>query len=984
MSPTTGGTSDEDEESYNAIVGGKTITTSLEDFRERRQFTVISLNARSINNKFQEIRDATHKINPSVLCIQETWGRNTQTDYSVRGYHAPVFKTRQSQSMNAGGGVAFWIRKDISFTTVNSPFIEKEIETLATRIPSMNLLIINVYRGFGNIDNHLQVLTTFIDDYTDKHRSTEILMVGDFNVDLSTSTDKSERLLEVMTDRGIIQLISEPTRETSSSSTIIDHVYLKSSKKVSTLVIMTDISDHYITATLFPGRSKRPEKLKITKRWFNDEAYEQIRLLLKSENWNKIQTLSTDEATNHLIRQITIYMDIICPVETKEMSSKPINNWMTQGIRISQKRANAMYVKFKKARDNTQFAAEYKTYKSILKRVINEARNSYYAEKIAKAGTASRQLWQIVNEVVDRKQTQHKMPDTFTVNGKTISSKKEIANEFNRYFASIGTDMASQLPTVDGYEEYLNLHPFSQFKLTEVTEEEVAKIMKNQKPKLSCGLDSINNKIVKICSEELAKPMSIIINKSIKTGYVPTAFKVARIIPLYKKNAPDQCGNYRPVSLLSALSKILEKVVCHQMMLFMKDNRLICDKQFGFREKNQTIHVIQYMMNYVSANATKNQPVISTFIDLSKAFDCLQYDKLFKKMQYLGFANHTINWFRSYLSNRTQITEIDGVRSTELNMQLGVPQGSILGPILFLIYVNDINNCSTEGDFIKFADDTTVLTTGETLHIAVSRMNTAMQNVELWFKRNKLNLNPSKTRYMVINHKTQETQLVKIGEEYLERVWKEGNEKSFKLVGIWVDEDLSWAEHIDKLGKKINSAIYGLSKSQRSLNATSKKLLYSGLIHSHLVYGLPIWGFAKKYRTKRLQTKQKQALRKVYNLKYRDHTHNYFANSKILKFDDLFQHTTISYIQSGLYHNSPNHIQKLWSMKEVGRPNLRGTHQFLNSDISPRQWINDLPPNGQARMWNTDKLDRRLKPSIFKHRHKKAILDRYTDEMEDK
>ena len=350
-------------------------------------------------------------------------------------------------------------------------------------------------------------------------------------------------------------------------------------------------------------------------------------------------------------------------------------------------------------------------------------------------------------------------------------------------------------------------------------------------------------------------------------------------------------------------------------------------------------------------------------------------------MQYLGFTQSTVQWFRSYLEGRLQVTEIDGIRSNQIPMQLGVPQGSILGPILFLIYVNDINNCNSDCEFTKY--DTTVLTTGNDLDEAVSNMNKVMVDVDLWFKRNKLNLNPSKTRYMILNHKTDSTNFVKIGNEYLERVWKHGNETSFKLVGIWVDEDLSWYDHIDKLCRKINSAVYGLNKSRRSLNANSRKLLYSGLIHSHLVYGLPIWGFAKQNKLKLLKTKQKLALHKVCNLKARDHTHKYFQHARILKFDDLFEHATMCYIQSGLHHTSPNHIQKLWSVRENDRPGLRNTQPNLNSHISNRQWINNLPPNGQARLWNNNTLDRQLKPSIYKSKNKTRILNRYQEEAED-
>ena len=199
---------------------------------------------------------------------------------------------------------------------------------------------------------------------------------------------------------------------------------------------------------------------------------------------------------------------------------------------------------------------EYKKYKKILDNVCRESIRRFYNNRLQQAGTNGREIWSIINEVSDRKCCKHKMPGTFKDCGKVITGEKDIANGFNKYFASIGTDMANSLPTADGYKKYLRPNTHSLFHLQAVQREEVAKIMKNQKSKLSCGLDTINNKI---CHEELSEPMTIIINKSMESNYVPSLFKIARIITQYKKNSADEFGNYRPVSLLSAPSKILEK-----------------------------------------------------------------------------------------------------------------------------------------------------------------------------------------------------------------------------------------------------------------------------------------------------------------------------------------------------------------------------------------------------------------------------------------
>ena len=188
---------------------------------------------------------------------------------------------------------------------------------------------------------------------------------------------------------------------------------------------------------------------------------------------------------------------------------------------------------------------------------------------------------------------------------------------------------------------------------------------------------------------------------------------------------------------------------------------------------------------------------VATYIDLSKAFDCLQYKQLFTKITALGFTKRTLNWFKSHLSKRVQYTEINGKLSQHLDVELGVPQGSILSPVLFLIYVNDINNSCSDANFVKFADDTTNLTSGASLQEALEKMNESLTKVDSWFKKNKLNLNPGKTRYMIFNCNTEDTKLVRINDTFIERVWEKGKEKSFKLVSIHVDKNLKWNHHIN-------------------------------------------------------------------------------------------------------------------------------------------------------------------------------------------
>ena len=282
----------------------------------------MSLNARSVNDKFQKIKVIAHDLTPSFLCIQETWGKNSTADYSIKGFHKPIFKVRNSQGMNARGGVAIWVKDNISFTELNSPFMEKEIETITIYLPAFKLTIANDYRGFGNAEAAITKLTDFLDELRDGYDKTT---VGDFNIDLLTDSKDSDVLTTVMADRGFRQIINKPTRMTSTSDTLINHSFVRTDKIFTSAVIITDISDLSFTLTLFDKVQGDSKKEKVTKRWLNIEDYKHIQLFLREEKWGKLQKMNINTATKYLIDKINGIIDIFSLVEMKELSTRPIN-----------------------------------------------------------------------------------------------------------------------------------------------------------------------------------------------------------------------------------------------------------------------------------------------------------------------------------------------------------------------------------------------------------------------------------------------------------------------------------------------------------------------------------------------------------------------------------------------------------------------------------------------------------------------------------
>jgi exonuclease III len=265
------------------------------------KISVLSLNAQSINNKFQVIRDVTYQIQPIILAIQEIWGKNDSTDYSISSYHKPEMRARAGGN-NAGGGVGIWIRKDLDFEIIKSPFIEKEIETITVHIPTLDIILINVYRPFGNYDNFIAELSSHISDCRKTFSHSDIMVAGDFNVDLDKQDRISHDLIDTMSMSGFIQQVTLPTRITDSSASRIDHFYSNSRKKLVSNVIAIDISDHLPTLTHYLDWKHKRGKIEITKRWIKTDDYGKIDTMLKGYSWTEMSNLDLEGKTNFLIK----------------------------------------------------------------------------------------------------------------------------------------------------------------------------------------------------------------------------------------------------------------------------------------------------------------------------------------------------------------------------------------------------------------------------------------------------------------------------------------------------------------------------------------------------------------------------------------------------------------------------------------------------------------------------------------------------------
>ena len=377
---------------------------------------------------------------------------------------------------------------------------------------------------------------------------------------------------------------------------------------------------------------------------------------------------------------------------------------------------NCMYKKLKTTHpDSAEFEAlkiNLPMYNKILKRNIKMAKSTYYQASFSKYKNNIKGTWSVIKEVLNKTQNTPDYPDYFKLDGCVIADKITIANQFNTYFSSIGTKLVSQIPANNGkyFKDYLH-SPVNnvnfKFKLIDI--ENKVNLIDGLKTKSSCGHDGSSVKMLKQIKYEISSSITLIINQSLTTGIFPERLKIAKVIPIYKKDDVKMFENYRPISILPAISKILEKTIFNQLHDYFQDNKLYSKNQFGFRRNHSTEYAALELIDRVILDMDKSEIPFSIFIDPSRAFDTLDHNILINKLQYYGIKCTALDLFQSYLSNRRQYFQFGNNKSDTTEITTGVPQGSILGPQLFIIYINDIIKFSTLFYTIIYADDTTLV-----------------------------------------------------------------------------------------------------------------------------------------------------------------------------------------------------------------------------------------------------------------------------------
>ena len=474
---------------------------------------------------------------------------------------------------------------------------------------------------------------------------------------------------------------------------------------------------------------------------------------------------------------------------------------MTAGLVASSRTKDRLYKKWHKTRSVAD-EIKYKSYRKLFKQVANAAEASYCKNQFDTQINTVKQLWTNLNKMFSFHKNKCKtVISNLKLDNKTVTNSKDICNGLNDYYCSIGqklVDLIEKNGSAD-FTQYCPLPNMNSMFCNPIDPHEIYNIIMTFKNNKSPGYDNIGPSILKEICPEITNPLAHIFNLSFTTGVVPDSLKLAKVIPVYKKGEKNEPGNYRPISLLSVFDKVLEKLMSYRLSNYLQQNKILYEFQFGFRKHYSTILALMEVIDNIYYHLDQHEYVIGIFLDLQKAFDTVNHDILLYKLYNYGIRGVVYQWFKSYLCKRRQFTSLGDSVSCVGHITTGVPQGSVLGPLLFLLYVNDICYAVPDTKIKLFADDTNLFLYDKNLNNLYKKASQSLHQLFEWFVANKLSLSIDKTCYSVFGIKLTDLQNMelKINGCCIRLV------ESCKYLGIIIDRDLNWREHIDYVYKKI-------------------------------------------------------------------------------------------------------------------------------------------------------------------------------------
>ena len=827
-------------------------------------------NVNGLETKFQNLHSffASLSVDLDIITFTETSNQDPHDEFKsnikLDGYN--LYST---STLTSKGGAAIFSKK--TFYTVERQDLKvknEHYESIWIEIKNKNcknVICGTIYRHphdtndiYNDFLAHLETILIKLS----KEKKT-IYLSGDFNSDLLKyeNVHNYRKFYDLLSSYGLFPMILLPTRVTKDSATIVDNIFTNNiDNSLSSGNITTDFSDHYSQIISVKNQKIDLKSITLYKRDYSNFSDESFRDDVSIQNFN------TDlEDVNEQFQDFYFKLQgcverhaplkKLTPKETK-LKQKP---WITSELIKMIKIKNKLFNRKKRQPDNVNIKLLYNVFRNRVNRELIKSKKSYYTKYFEDNNNNSKKIWEGIKSIINTKNPKGTSIDQLKVENKIIDNPIEIAETVNNFFANIGSNTEKDIPNnpVIKPESYLKNRNQQNFIIGNITHNEILEIINKLDNKCS-GPHSIPNNLLKITADLIIEPLHKIISNSFNSGKFPDPLKISKVIPIHKGNSSEEVNNYRPISLLSIFDKIIEKLVHKRLYNFLEQNNILYHNQFGFRKNNSTTYALLQITEKIKETIENRKFGCGIFIDLRKAFDTVNHTILLKKLEHYGVRDTEYNWFESYLSNRKQYVFVNGISSEIRNITSGVPQGSVLGPLLFLIYINDLPNISNIFNFYLFADDTNIYYEDHTPEKLEKVINKELKKLHTWLIVNRLSLNIEKTNF-VLFHPYNKPFKNKITLKIQKKAISEKDH--VKYLGIMIDSGLTWQAHIDHVSKKISRTIGLLYKIRYFVNKEMLIMLYYSLVFSHLNYGIEVWGSTYDIYLNRILILQKRALR---------------------------------------------------------------------------------------------------------------------------
>jgi hypothetical protein len=864
-----------------------------------KNFTMLSQNIRSIYSNLIElqINIAHMDFEPDLLILSEC-RLNTSKPIPQLPNYTSISTINNS---NQNDGVVIYAKHHL-----NANFQEILLENASCiQVKCKNQIVLGIYRSPSN-RNAINFISSLHKHLETIKSINTIVITGDLNINLLPRQNEQpyencnrETYLNMLSTHGILPGHLLPTRLGSC----LDHVMLKINKKITTAytaVINTTITDHYMT---FLGLNNQTNNITNIKP-YETINYESAVTKLLEKN---IQLLLFCNDPYYVLDNLTSKMiSSLNESKTTKTSSRRnriLKPWITAGVLRCIRNRNKMQLKLRSNPENEAMRTTYRRYRNFTSKLIKKLKRKYDYEQLEKNKSNSKALWTSIKNITNYRTTKSKNTELLTYK----STPYESINHANIFFTDIGNRLAMDIVSkskniISGCSTQAEAIPCSSFVLVDTDPQEIANIIDSLKSDSSPGHDRIPSKFFKYCRNDVAPVVSHLANLCFAQGVFPTELKRSLVTPVHKSGNKSDPNNYRPISVLTSISKILEKLINNRLVQYLNKFNLLSNSQFGFRKGKSTEDAILNLTTLISKEVENGKKCLATFLDLKKAFDTVSVPILVKKLERIGIRGKPLGLLSDYLSGRNQKVKIGDYVSEDSVVSFGVPQGSVLGPTLFLVYINELTNIQIQdGHVISYADDTAVIFTAESWDSVHAAAEKGLHKVNNWLTSNLLTLNTDKTNYIcfskIISTQPPPRLNLKIHvcklDDTLCTCTKLNKVSSTKYLGIIIDERLCWHPHIDYLNNRIRKLIWIFKILRHVASKTLLNQIYISLAQSVMTYCIPVWGGASKMKFLEVERGQRCLLKTMLHKPYRYSTSDLYNECKLLSMRKLYVTYTI-------------------------------------------------------------------------------------------